>query len=182
MQYAFSTIFSVMKVHNMPNLEVRSTLATCAALFVLFGCGSENEVGEFKNDLYGNEFKIEALQDPKVEGVTCHITYFDRGVLDRAKKGNWFEDPSNTSIACRQTGPIVIAKIDTDKSGEAVFSQRRSAIMKSIIVRRVYDQSSDSLLYISYAREATSGSAKMSLSTVALYGTDVTWTHGRPEE
>ena len=34
---------------------------------------------------------IDAVTDPKVSGVTCHVTYFDRSVIDRLKKGNWFE-------------------------------------------------------------------------------------------
>jgi CreA protein len=150
---------------------------TLLALPVLLAaCGNpETEVGEIKNDLYGNEIKVEALADPKVEGVTCHITYFDRGVLDRAKKGNWFEDPSNSSIACRQTGPIVIGDIDRSRSGEPVFRQQRSVIFKAIVVRRVYDEASNTLMYIAYSRRPVEGSSKMSLSTVALYEADVTW-------
>lgn len=145
------------------------------------GGGSSTEVGEFKNDLYGNEIKVQALTDPKVQGVTCHLTYFDRGVWDRAFKGNWFEDPSNASIACRQTGPLVIGDIDTRKDGEQVFSQRQSLIFKAIAVRRVFDEANDTLMYIVYSKKPIDGSAKMNLSTVALYGQDVTWTEGRPE-
>ena len=159
----------------------RSMLAAGLAPLALAACGGDDaEVGEFKNDLLGNEIKIEALADPKVQGVTCHVTYFDRGVLDRAKNGNWFEDPSNSSIACRQTGPIVVGDIETDKAGEAVFRQARSIVFKSIVVRRVYDAQSDTLMYIAYSRRPVEGSSKMSLSTVSLYGSDVTWTGGRP--
>ncbi|MCQ8183855.1 CreA family protein [Parvularcula maris] len=153
---------------------MKRTLLALPAL--LAACGNpETEVGEIKNDLYGNEIKVEALADPKVAGVTCHITYFDRGVLDRASKGNWFEDPSNSSIACRQTGPIVIGDIDRSRSGEPVFRQQRSVIFKAIVVRRVYDEASNTLMYIAYSRRPTEGSSKMSLSTVALYGADVRW-------
>ena len=151
------------------------------ALLTLVACGGDAEVGEFKNDLLGNEIKIEALADPDVSGITCHVTYFDRGVLDRAKNGNWFEDPSNSSIACRQTGPIVVGDIEMGKGGEDVFRQGRSLVFKSIGIRRVYDASSDTFMYIAYARRPIEGSAKMSLSTVALYGQDVTWTNGKPE-
>ncbi|WOI53137.1 CreA family protein [Parvularcula sp. LCG005] len=151
-----------------------------SALVLLAGCGRKDtkEVGEFKNDLYGNEIKVEALSDPKVTGVTCHLTYFDRGVWDRAIKGNWFEDPSNSSIACRQTGPIVIGDIDRDKNGETVFTQRQSLVFKSIAVRRVYDPDNETLMYIVYSRKPVDGSAKMSLSTVALYGGDARWADG----
>ena len=29
-----------------------------------------------------------ALHDPEVDGVTCHIAYFERGLIDRLSKGN----------------------------------------------------------------------------------------------
>lgn len=145
------------------------------ALGALAACGrGESEVGEFKNDWVGNEIKVEALSDPKVEGVTCHLSHFDRGFWDRVAKGNWFEDPSNASIACRQTGPIVIGDIDMGKDGEEVFSQRISLVFKSMAVRRIYDQKNDTLIYVAFSRRPVEGSAKMAISTIALYGQDVT--------
>ncbi len=155
------------------HLTVKAALIATTLLF-LAACGrsSENEVGEFKNDFVGNEIKVQALADPKVTGVTCHLSHFDRGFWDRVAKGNWFEDPSNASIACRQTGPIVIGDIDLDKSGEEVFSQRMSLIFKSIAVRRIYDAENNTLVYVVYSRRPIEGSAKMSLSTISLYGQD----------
>ena len=138
------------------------------------GAGQHEEVGEFKNDLIGNEIKLEALKDPKVEGVTCHLSYFDRAVWDRIAKGNWFENPSNSSIACRQTGPIVIGAIDLDKSGEEVFSQSQSLIFKELAVRRIYDAANNTLIYVSFSRKPIEGSAKMAISTISLYGQNVT--------
>jgi len=143
------------------------------ALLAACGAGQHEEVGEFKNDLIGNEIKLEALKDPKVEGVTCHLSYCDRAVWDRLAKGNWFENPSNSSIACRQTGPIVIGAIDFDKSGEEVFSQQQSLIFKQLAVRRIYDASNETLIYVAYTRKPVEGSAKMSISTISLYGQDV---------
>lgn len=145
----------------------------CAALLAGCGRGSENEVGEFKNDFAGNEIKVQALADPKVSGVTCHLTHFDRGFWDRVAKGNWFEDPSNASIACRQTGPIAIGDIDLDKNGEEVFSQRMSLVFKSIAVRRIYDRENNTLIYVVYSRRPIEGSAKMSVSTISLYGQEI---------
>ncbi len=63
-------------------------------------------------DWLGNDIIIEAFADPEIEGVTCHVAYFERGLIDRLQNGNWFEDPSNSSIACRQTGAIAIRDID----------------------------------------------------------------------
>lgn len=143
------------------------------ALAACGGAGQHEEVGEFKNDLIGNEIKLEALKDPKVAGVTCHLSYFDRAVWDRLAKGNWFENPSNSSIACRQTGPITIGAIDLDKSGEEVFSQSQSLIFKELAVRRIYDAANNTLIYVSFSRKPIDGSAKMAISTISLYGQDV---------
>ncbi|MBT8471439.1 MAG: CREA protein [Marinicaulis sp.] len=148
-------------------------LIPLAAFLTVAACGkSENEIGEIKNDFAGNEIKIDALADPKVAGVTCHLTHFDRGFWDRVAKGNWFEDPSNASIACRKTGPIAIGDIDLDKNGEEVFSQKMSLVFKTIAVRRVYDAQNTTLVYVVYSRRPIEGSAKMAVSTISLYGED----------
>ena len=127
------------------------------------------QVGNVDVDWLGNDLVIEALNDPDVEGVTCHVTYFERGIIDRLQKGNWFEDPSNSSISCRQTGPIKVGNIDRDDEGEDVFSKSRSIIFKSIKVKRIFDEANQTLIYISHARDVQNGSAKMSMSTVPLY-------------
>ena len=145
------------------------------AVLSLAGPALGDEVGSFSNDWVGNDIVVEAVEDPKVDGVTCHITRFERGLIDRVRKGNWFEDPSNSSIACRQTAPIVVHDIDKGDDGEEVFSQRLSLVFKSLAVRRLYDEPNDTLVYVIYSREVNEGSAKMGISTIALYGADVTW-------
>lgn len=137
-------------------------------------------VGEVGVDWIGNDIIVEAVPDPQVKGVTCHVTYFDRSVIDRLKNGNWFEDPSNNSIACRQTGPIEIGDIELGKGGEEVFRQGRSLIWKDLLVKRIYDKTNDTLIYLAHSRQVVEGSAKMAISTVPLYGQQVTWTKGKP--
>ncbi len=127
------------------------------------------EVGKVGVDFVGNDIVIEAIEDPEVQGVTCHIAYFDRGLFDRVTKGNWFEDPSNASIACRQTGPIVIGDIDRSEGGEDVFKTSRSIILKSLRVKRIFDEENQTLIYLAHANEITNGSAKLAISTVPLY-------------
>ncbi|MBM2322375.1 MULTISPECIES: CreA family protein [Marivita] len=130
------------------------------------------QVGEVGVDWVGNDIIIEAIADPDVAGVTCHIAYFERGLIDRLSKGNWFEDPSNASISCRQTGPITIGDIDRDDDGEDVFRASRSIVLKSLRVKRIFDEKNQTLIYIAHAAELTDGSAKVSMSTVPLYGSD----------
>lgn len=140
-----------------------------------------DQVGEVGVDWFGNDIIIEAITDPAVEGVTCHVSYFERGVVDRLQKGNWFEDPSDSSIACRQTGPITIGDIDLDEDGEEVFQQGISLIWKEQVVNRIYDNANDTLIYLSHSRQVQDGSAKMAISTVPLYGQNVTWKNGKPQ-
>ena len=147
---------------------MRLMLATLIALATTPALAEE--VGRVGVDWTGNDIVIEAIADPKVEGVTCHIAYFDRSLLDRLKQGNWFEDPSNASIACRQTGPIKIGDIARGPKGEKVFSESRSLVFKSLRVTRIFDEKNQTLIYLSHANELTEGSAKMSISTVPLYG------------
>ena len=140
------------------------------------------EVGQVGVDWFGNDIIIEAISDPEVLGVTCHISYFDRGVIDRLQKGNWFEDPSDSSIACRQTGPITIGDISLDEEGEEVFNQGISLIWKQQVVNRIYDKKNDTLIYLSHSRQVQDGSAKMSISTVPLYNQQVMWEKGKPAQ
>ena len=130
---------------------------------------SAQEVGRVGVDWVGNDIIVEALPDPEVEGVTCHVAYFERSFIDRVSQGNWFEDPSNSSIACRQTGPIELGDIDTSPEGEEIFSERQSIIIKSLRVTRIYDKENQVLIYLAHANELTEGSAKMSISTVPLW-------------
>lgn len=130
---------------------------------------SAEQVGEIDVDWLGNDIIVEAIGDPKVSGVTCHLTYFERGLIDRVQKGNWFEDPSNSSISCRQTGPLKIGDISLDEEGEQVFKERRSIIFKSLRVKRIYDATNQTLIYIAHSQRVQNGSAKMSISTVPLY-------------
>ncbi len=144
-------------------------------VLTLFHPIKADEIGDVNVDWLGGDIKIEAIDDPKVSGVTCHVSYFDRGLLDRLRNGEIFTDPSNSSISCRQTGPIVIGDIDEGDDGEDVFSKRTSLVWKKLKVTRIYDKERQTLIYLSHARQVADGSAKMSLSTVPLYGQEVEW-------
>lgn len=152
--------------HTVPFARLRVAMISSLALCTP---ASAELVGNVDVDWLGNDIAVEAVSDPEVKGVTCHLAYFERGLIDRLQKGNWFEDPSNSSIACRQTGPIEIGDIDRSDEGETVFSERRSVIFKTLKVKRIFDEANNTLIYISHARDVQNGSAKMSMSTVPLY-------------
>ena len=137
------------------------------------------QVGKIATDWTGNDIVVEAIPDPKVQGITCHLTYFERGLIDRLRKGDWFQDPSNSSIACRQTGPIVVGAIDMDANGEEVFREGLSLVFKSLVVNRIFDKQNNTLIYLAHSRRIQEGSAKMSVSTVPLYNAQVTWANAK---
>ncbi|WP_413870894.1 CreA family protein [Albidovulum sp.] len=146
-----------------------SALALALALAFPAAPARAEVVGQVGVDWVGNDIVIEAIPDPKVEGVTCHVAYFDRSVLDRLSQGNWFEDPSWSALDCRKTGPVTLGDIDRGPEGESIFSERTSLIFKSLKVTRIFDAKSNTLIYLAHASELTQGSGKMSISTVPLY-------------
>ncbi|NBB50305.1 CREA protein [Rhizobium sp. CRIBSB] len=157
----------------------RILAATALALATVVPASAE-VVGKVGVDWVGNDIIVEAMTDPDVKGITCHVTYFDRSLIDRLSKGNWFEDPSNNSIACRQTGQIEIGDIDLSEEGEEVFREGLSIIWKSLVVNRIYDKENDTLIYLAHSRQVVEGSAKMAISTVPLFNQTVVWTAGKP--
>ncbi len=78
-----------------------------ALLFAMGGLARADDLAcvstTFKMLSPNDKVCVSEFDDPKVQGVTCHIS--------QARKGGWGqplglnEDPSNFSIACRQTGP-----------------------------------------------------------------------------
>ncbi|MBF0160848.1 MAG: CreA family protein [Magnetococcales bacterium] len=111
-----------------------------------------------------DDIVIEAFDDPKVAGVTCH--------LSRARKGGvkgalgLAEDTSDASIACRQVGPIQINGDLQDK--EAVFTQKTSLLFKTMQVVRFFDKKRNVLVYLVYSDKLVDGSPKNSISTVPI--------------
>ncbi len=161
-------------------------LASIGSVVVLTGllaaCGNNQgtNVGSVGVDWTGNDISVEAVADPEVQGVVCHVAYFNRSLLDRLQQGNWFEDPSYSAVDCSAAGPITIGDINMNKGGEEIFKQSRSLIWKSLRVSRIYDAENNALVYLAHARELQQGSGKMSISTVMLNNESVTWANGAP--
>ncbi len=157
----------------------RFAILAIAAL-ALAACGRGGEVGNVGVDWTGNDISIEAVADPDIDGVVCHLAFFNRSFIDRMSQGNWFEDPSYSALDCSAVGPITIGNIRTGAGGQEVFREGRSLIWKSLRVTRLYDSANNALIYLAHAREIQQGSGKMSLSVVSLNGADVTWKNGAP--
>ncbi|MFP8967689.1 CreA family protein [Pokkaliibacter sp. CJK22405] len=145
------------------------SLMVVASAILLAGCSDKNEVGDVSLGLFTTkDIKLEKLDDPKIPGVTCYISHVEAN-LD-------FADPSDMSIACRQTGPItydMLKTIDLSKGGEVIFSTSKSILFKALKVRRIFDEENRTLLYVSYSTKEVNGSHKHALSTVPLWGNPV---------
>ena len=132
------------------------------------GTAAAEEIGSVDTvfKLLGPDHKIvvEAFDDPKIEGVACH--------LSRAKKGGisgalgLAEDPSDASIACRQVGPIRFK--EEIEAGEEVFSKKTSVVFKTLHVVRFLDDRRKVLVYLVYSDKLIEGSPKNSISTVPI--------------
>ena len=162
--------------------RVAGAVALVLLVVLLAACGKNTatDVGKINVDWTGNDIAIEAVEDPAVKGVVCHVAYFNRSLIDRLQQGNWFEDPSYSAVDCTASGPITVGDINMNKGGEEIFQQARSLIWKSLRVSRVYDAENNALVYLAHARELQLGSGKMSLSVISLNDGNVTWAKGAP--
>ena len=107
---------------------------------------------------------IEAFDDPKVDGVTCHLSRTKKGGVSGAV--GLATDSSDAAIACRQVGPITIREELED--GESVFNKRTSILFKTMQVVRFLDQKRNVLIYLVYSDKLIDGSPKNSISTVPI--------------
>jgi CreA protein len=105
----------------------------------LFGGQPRGQLGSVSTSFRwlgpNDEIVIDGFDDPKIEGVACHISRPQRGGVSGAL--GTAEDPSEVAIACRQIGPIVFR--EPIKDGEKVFDERRSLLFKSLQVVRFFD-------------------------------------------
>lgn len=107
---------------------------------------------------------VEAYDDPGVAGVTCYISRAKTGGI----KGAFgvAEDKSEASIACRQVGPITIAK--PLKAQEEIFSERTSLVFKRLRIVRMVDAKRHSLVYLTYSDRVIEGSPQNSVAVVSV--------------
>ena len=143
-------------------------IATAFSLFLFVSSVFAEEFGSvstvFKLLGPNDKIVIEAFDDPKVDGVTCH--------LSRAKKGGvsgavgFATDTSDAAIACRQIGPITVKEVLKD--GDPVFNKRTSVLFKTMQVVRFFDEKRNVLVYLVYSDKLIDGSPKNSISTVPI--------------
>ena len=116
--------------------------------------------------LIGPDHKIvvDAYDDPGVNGVTCYVSRAKTGGL----KGAFgvAEDKAEASIACRQVGPIAVAKALPEQ--EEIFNERISLVFKKLRIVRMVDKKRNTLVYLTYSDRVIEGSPKNSVTAVAV--------------
>ncbi len=117
--------------------------------------------------LFPDKVIVHAFDDPKVKGVTCYLSVVETGGVKGAI--GLAEDPNQTSIACRQTGEIVVGSIERSKEGEVVFSEKQSLFFKHLKVRRIYDEPKKVILYVAFSERILDGSYETGISAIPLY-------------
>ena len=107
---------------------------------------------------------VEAYDDPKVAGITCYVSRAKTGGI----KGGLglAEDKAEASIACRQVGPIAIAKPLPQQ--EDMFTERISLVFKKLRVVRMVDAKRNALVYLTYSDRVIEGSPQNSVSVVPV--------------
>jgi CreA protein len=108
---------------------------------------------------------VTAFDDPKVPGVTCHVSQARTGGIGGTI--GWAEDPSRFSIACRQTGPVTI-DLATLPDREEAFSQKTSILFKSTNVTRLVDRKRNTLVYLAISDKIIEGSPQNAISSVPI--------------
>ena len=109
---------------------------------------------------------VDGFDDPKVEGVACHISRAQTGGVKGAL--GVAEDMSHASITCSQVGPIRIK--GELKDSERVFDEQRSLVFKTLQVVRFLDRERNVLVYVAYSDRVLTGSPQNSISSVPIAG------------
>ena len=104
------------------------------------------------------------IDDPAVEGVACYFTVPEIGGW--AGWAGFAEERSETSLACRQVGPVNIKSKFVQ--GEEIYRQRRSLFFKKMQIVRGCDARRNVLVYLSYTDKLIEGSPQNSTSTVPI--------------
>jgi catabolite regulation protein CreA len=116
---------------------------------------SKRVIGEIQGSglVFKDTLKVEAFDDPKVEGVQLYLSDFQRPVTEKLAKGDIFSDPSQGGLSCSHKGKVVVTKAaSTALDGEEVFSESRSLIFKSLKVRRLVDREGESVVYAVFSQ------------------------------
>ena len=147
-----------MKLKNI--LILGLAFATAPAFAERIGCVTT----EWKLIGANHKVCVESFGDPKIPGVTCHVSQARTGGMSGTL--GLAQDPSQFSLACRQTGPITLP--DKLPKEATVFTEDTSIFFKETRVMRLWDEANRTLVYLAISRKLIDGAPANSISTVPV--------------
>ncbi len=152
---------------------MRFPVTCCLVVLLLAGMTVRaEEIGKvsttFKMVGANDKIVIEAFDDPDIAGATCYVSRAKTGGISGAL--GLAEDTSDASLACRQTGPIVLPPevASGREDGKRVFRKSTSLLFKKLQVVRFYDRKRHTLVYLTYSDKLVDGSPKNSVSAIPI--------------
>jgi CreA protein len=143
-------------------MKVVKFIGMCIAAFMMqISIANAEVVGSVttKGFLFKDGVEVHAFDDPTIDGVTCYVT------MAKRKATSWLsEEPSDSSLACRQTGPITGKLTNSDN----VFSRDRNIFFKKTLVTRMYDKKRNVLVYLVYTKATSGNNRSHSISVVPV--------------
>ncbi len=155
-----------MTTFQKQNLLKRLAIAGVLAFFGAAAAAEQVGCVTTEWKLIGSNHKVcvDSFADPKVSGVTCHVSQARTGGVSGSF--GLAQDPSQFSLACRQTGPIVLpAKLPKEAT---VFAEDTSILFKETRVIRMWDAANNTLVYLAISRKLIDGAPANSISTVPV--------------
>ena len=107
---------------------------------------------------------VESFHDPKIPGVTCHVSQAKTGGVSGSL--GMAQDPSQFSLACRQTGPISLPEKMPKEA--TIFTEDTSMFFKETRVMRLWDEANRTLVYLAISRKLIDGAPANSFSSVPV--------------
>ena len=142
-------------------------LALTLALFPSVLLAQDAHIGSVRTEFRmlgpNNTIEVERFDDPKVQGISCYISYSQIGGISGAV--GLAEEASEASVACRQTGEIIFNPADVEEQ-EVIFTQRRSVLFKNLRVVRMHDAETETFVYLTYSTKLVEGSPKNAVTAV----------------
>ena len=147
-------------------MKLRLTLLFGFSLWASFAAAEQIGCVTTEWKLIGANHRVcvESFSDPKVPGVTCHVSQARTGGISGSF--GMAQDPSQFSLACRQTGPITLP--DKLPKEATVFSEDTSLLFKETRVMRLWDEAHRTLVYLAISRKLIDGAPANSISTVPV--------------
>lgn len=149
---------------------MKSHLTPCVATLALLcaTAAQAEQIGEvdtvFKFIGPDHKIVVDVYDDPRVAGISCYVSRAKTGGIKGAV--GLAEDKSESSIACRQVGPLSFSK--PLPAQEEIFNERISLVFKKLRVVRMVDKKRNTLVYLTYSDRVIEGSPKNSVTAVPV--------------